>query len=137
VSRLLELLVAERRWLVTDRDPMRDWCNGAAVLLGDAAHPMLQYMAQGACQAMEDAVELAACVAEQPEDLPGAFCTYRDRRYLRTARVQFSARQLIELCQVTGTLAELRAAYFGRRTPRQLHDSLAWLYSDQPGERFA
>jgi salicylate hydroxylase len=137
IQRLLELLNSERRWMVTDREPVRDWCKGSAVLIGDAAHPMLQYMAQGACQALEDSVELATCVMEWPSDLPGAFRTFRDRRYLRTARVQFSARQMIEMCQATGTLAELRSSYFRRRSPAQFYDSLAWLYSDSPSEKFA
>lgn len=137
IQRLLQLLNSDRRWMVTDREPVRDWCKGVAVLIGDAAHPMLQYMAQGACQALEDSVELAACVSESPEDLAGAFQIFRNRRYLRTARVQFSARQMIEMCQATGALAELRAAYFQRRTPAQFYDSLAWLYSDKPSEKFA
>lgn len=136
VLRLLDLLGAERRWTVTDRAPVTDWSQGAMTLIGDAAHPMLQYMAQGACQALEDVVQLVAEIATTPDDLPAALRTYAGKRYHRTARVQFSARQMIEVCQVSGALAGLRARYFGDRSARQFHDSLAWLYSPHPEERF-
>ncbi|MFI0846489.1 FAD-dependent monooxygenase [Mesorhizobium sp. IMUNJ 23232] len=137
VHRLLELLTADRKWMVTDRTPTRGWSRGAIAVLGDAAHPMLQYMAQGACQALEDVAQLIEEVRATSGELPSAFEQYAEKRYLRTARVQFSARQMIELCQVSGLLADLRARHFGSRTQQQLHDGLAWLYSPHPGERFS
>jgi salicylate hydroxylase len=97
---------------------------------------MLQYMAQGACQALEDVACLARHIQKTPENLPQAFEAYASERYLRTARVQFSARQMIEMCQVQGLLADLRASYFSKRTPNQFYDSLAWLYSAKPTEKF-
>ncbi len=136
VHRLLDLLPAQRRWTVTDRDPVKNWSQGRVTLLGDAAHPMLQYMAQGACQALEDAAELVKQVAQNPDNLEAAFEDYAEQRYLRTARVQFSAREMIEVCQVKGVLAELREQYFGRRSDQQLYDGLAWLYSAKPTEMF-
>lgn len=136
VRRLLELLTAERRWTVTDREPVTGWSRGPMTLIGDAAHPMLQYMAQGACQALEDVVELLAQVNSSPDDIRGALEAYARKRYFRTARVQFSARQMIEVCQVSGALADLRARYFGGRSAEQLHEGLAWLYSPLAGEYF-
>jgi 2-polyprenyl-6-methoxyphenol hydroxylase-like FAD-dependent oxidoreductase len=65
-----------------------------------------------------------------------AFAAYAESRYHRTARVQFSARQLVELCQVGGVMAEVRARYFGNRSEQQLHDGLAWLYSTRANEVF-
>ncbi len=105
-------------------------------LIGDAAHPMLQYMAQGACQALEDVVRLVDEVQAQPDDIPAAFSAYAEGRYRRTARVQFSARQLIEVCQVGGVMAEVRRSYFSQRSDEQKFESLAWLYSDRAGEKF-
>lgn len=137
VRTLLEMVPVERKWLVTDRAPMHGWSQGHATLIGDAAHPMLQYMAQGACQAIEDVAQLVDELRAQPDDLPAALNTYAGKRYHRTARVQFSARQMIELCQVSGALADLRAKYFRERSAEQLHDGLAWLYSPLAGERFA
>lgn len=136
VHRLLDLLPADRKWMVTDRTPTRAWSRGAISVLGDAAHPMLQYMAQGASQALEDVATLVEQIRATAGELPAAFEQYAERRYLRTARVQFSARQMIELCQVSGLLADLRAEYFGARTQQQLHDGIAWLYSPHSGERF-
>ena len=77
-------------------------------LLGDAAHPMLQYLAQGACMATEDAVTLAEKVAASPDDLPAAFAAYQNERYLRTGRVQIMARVYGEFYHARGVAAELR-----------------------------
>jgi salicylate hydroxylase len=61
-------------------------------LLGDAAHPMLPYLAQGACMAIEDGYALAASLARQADDVPAALKTYEEARRARTARVQLLAR---------------------------------------------
>ncbi len=75
-------------WVLCDRDPITNWVDGRVALLGDAAHPMLQYFAQGACMAMEDAVALSHSIAATPDDLEGALDSYQSMRRLRTARVQ-------------------------------------------------
>ena len=76
VMRLLERIETWRMWVLCDREPVKDWSKGRITLLGDAAHPMLQYLAQGACMASEDAVFLAESVAATPDDIPGAFKAY-------------------------------------------------------------
>lgn len=58
VREALENLGTSMRWPMYDRDPIENWVAGRMVLMGDAAHPMLQYLAQGACQALEDAAVL-------------------------------------------------------------------------------
>src|SRR5262249_14452736 len=63
VRESLKRLSIDNRWPMIDRLPMPDWARGRLALLGDAAHPMLQYLAQGACQALEDADTLAAELA--------------------------------------------------------------------------
>ena len=80
------------RWALNDRDPLPEWGRGRVTLLGDAAHPMLPFLAQGAAQAIEDAAVLARCV-ERVADLPSALRAYEDLRRERTARVQLGARR--------------------------------------------
>jgi salicylate hydroxylase len=89
---------------------------------------MLQYLAQGACMATEDAVILADKIAEQPNDIPAALLAYQDARCLRTARVQIMARVYGEFYHARGPTAELRDMMLSSRTPQQSQDSIAWLY---------
>ena len=101
-------------WVLCDREPVKDWSKGRVALLGDAAHPMLQYLAQGAAMATEDAVCLAEKVAEQPDDLPAALAAYVQQRYLRTARVQIMARVYGDFYHARGPAAELRNQMLAR-----------------------
>ena len=73
------------------RDPMGQWARGRATLLGDAAHPMVPFMAQGACMAIEDAVVLARALDSDPADIDAALARYETERKPRTARVQESS----------------------------------------------
>jgi salicylate hydroxylase len=75
-----------------ERDPLPFWSKGRVTLLGDAAHPMLPFMAQGACQAAEDAVVLARCVAEAA-NIEAAFAVYQTLRRERTAKIQIGSRE--------------------------------------------
>jgi len=81
-----------RRWPMFDRNPIPNWTRNRVTLLGDAAHPMLQYLAQGAAQALEDTAVLAAAIADHPADPATAFRLYQKERAPRTARVQTQAR---------------------------------------------
>jgi 3-hydroxybenzoate 6-monooxygenase len=128
VLRLLERIETWRMWVLCDREPIKEWTKGRVTLLGDAAHPMLQYLAQGACMATEDAVWLAEKVAEQPEDPEEAFRAYQQQRYLRTGRVQIMARVYGEFYHARGVAAELRNAMLSGRTPEQSYEGIAWLY---------
>src|SRR4030095_3674883 len=95
-----------------DREPVACWSQGRATLLGDAAHPMLQYLAQGACMAIEDAVRLGAAVEAPRHDLPRAFEAYQQARYLRTGRVQLTARLYGDIYHASGVTRELRNRLF-------------------------
>ena len=128
VLRLLERIETWRLWVLCDREPVKNWTQGRVTLLGDAAHPMLQYLAQGACMATEDAVTLAEQVAASPDDLPAAFAAYQNERYLRTGRVQIMARVYGEFYHARGVTAELRDLAISGRTPQQSYDGIAWLY---------
>ena len=129
VLRMLERIDTWRMWVLCDREPVKDWSQGRVTLLGDAAHPMLQYLAQGACMATEDAVVLAEKVGG------GARTTCRRRsrpieqdRYLRTGRVQIMARVYGDFYHARGVTAELRDMALAGRTPQQSYDGIAWLY---------
>src|SRR5882672_10278603 len=128
VLRMLERIETWRMWVLCDREPVKDWSQGRVTLLGDAAHPMLQYLAQGACMATEDAVCLAEKVEATPGDIPGAFKAYQQQRYLRTGRVQIMARVYGEFYHARGVAAELRYMALHGRTAEQAYDGMAWLY---------
>jgi 2-polyprenyl-6-methoxyphenol hydroxylase-like FAD-dependent oxidoreductase len=131
VLRMLERIETWRMWVLCDREPVKDWSQGRVTLLGDAAHPMLQYLAQGACMATEDAVVLAEKAAAQSDDLPAAFRAYVQQRYLRTARVQIMARIYGDFYHARGPAAELRNEMLAPRTPEQSYDGVAWLYGGE------
>jgi salicylate hydroxylase len=84
---LIDLPKDWKRWATADREPIAQWTFGRATLLGDAAHPMLQYLAQGACMALEDAVTLGEALRTCDGDLSAAFDLYQRSRVTRTARV--------------------------------------------------
>jgi len=128
VTRMLERIETWRMWVLCDREPIKEWSKGRVTLLGDAAHPMLQYLAQGAGMATEDAVWLAEKVAENPTDLPAAFRAYAQQRYLRTARVQIMARVYGDFYHARGPAAELRNQVLGPHTPEQSYEGVDWLY---------
>ena len=125
---MLANIDSSRRWILHDREPIKNWSAGRATLLGDAAHPMLQYLAQGASMAMEDAVCLAQTLVAADGDCEKAFVDYQQARYLRTARVQLTARLFGEVLHASGVARELRNAYLSARTREQVYESLAWLY---------
>jgi salicylate hydroxylase len=116
-------------WVLCDREPVDTWVDGRVVLLGDAAHPMMQYFAQGACMALEDAVCLSEMIAATPDDLGGALDAYRSQRVLRTARVQLQSRAIGDhIYHPAGVHAALRNSMMSAKTSQDYHDHLAWLY---------
>ncbi|HEU0148357.1 MAG TPA: 3-hydroxybenzoate 6-monooxygenase [Bradyrhizobium sp.] len=116
-------------WVLCDREPVDRWVDGRAVLLGDAAHPMMQYFAQGACMALEDAVCLSEVIAATPGDIGAALEAYRRQRVLRTARVQLQSRAIGDhIYHPAGVHAALRNSIMRAKTSGDYHDHLAWLY---------
>ena len=97
-------------------------------LLGDSAHPMLQYLAQGACMALEDAVTLGEAVKACDFDMAQAFQLYQGARIARTARVVLSAREMGRLYHAKGVERLVRNDLWRGRTPTQFYEALAWLY---------
>jgi 3-hydroxybenzoate 6-monooxygenase len=116
-------------WVLCDRDPVLNWVDKRVTLLGDAAHPMMQYYAQGACMALEDAVCLAAEMAAGGGDIERALENYQSKRRLRTARVQLESREIgVHIYHPDGAHAALRNKIMGAKSPDDWYDTLAWLY---------
>ena len=117
-----------RLWVLCDRDPVMGWVDGRVALLGDAAHPMLQYFAQGAAMALEDGVTLAHAVASH-DRIEDALEAYRSERALRTARVVMGSRLIGDLIyHAEGAAAAVRDAAMRAKTPEDWHRTLDWLY---------
>jgi 3-hydroxybenzoate 6-monooxygenase len=123
----------DRWWPMYDREPLAVWTRGRIALLGDAAHPMLQYLAQGACQAIEDADALARALAACPgrELIGRALAHYAATRATHAARVQRTARTWGDIWHVSGVGALLRDELF-RRRPADDYSYTDWLYGPVP-----
>jgi salicylate hydroxylase len=130
VRTLLKKVNNWRMWVLCDRTPIKEWTKGRVTLLGDAAHPMLQYLAQGANMALEDAVCLAEQAAAHGGDYAAAFMKYQELRYLRTARVQLMARVFGQIYHAEGVARELRNQVLGEWTAQGSLD-MGWLYGHQ------
>ncbi len=123
----LRYVSRERNWVLHDRDPAANWTSGSVTLLGDAAHPTLQYLAQGAQMAIEDGVVLAEKVAAAGEDYNRAFIAYQRERMNRTARVVLSSRFFGEWFHVDSGARELRNELARGRDPDNPWE-VDWLY---------
>ncbi|HEY2534631.1 MAG TPA: 3-hydroxybenzoate 6-monooxygenase [Xanthobacteraceae bacterium] len=131
VRALLNKIESWRMWVLCDRPPIKEWSRGRITLLGDAAHPMLQYLAQGAGMSIEDAVCLTNKAVDMDGDYPAAFRAYQQTRYLRTGRVQIMARVYGEFYHAAGVAKELRNLMLGGRTPEDAMAGMEWLYGEQ------
>jgi 2-polyprenyl-6-methoxyphenol hydroxylase-like FAD-dependent oxidoreductase len=130
VRSAIRFIRRDRRWPMFDRLPIPSWTRGRITLLGDAAHPMLQYIAQGACQALEDSVCLGNALARYP-DWSEAFLAYEAERIPRTARVQRTARFFGDLKHLDGVGRSVRNALLQKRSPDDF-DYFDFLYGYSP-----
>jgi len=125
---LIELPKDWKRWATADREPIAQWTFGRVSLLGDAAHPTLQYLAQGACMAMEDAVTLGEALRVNDNDFAKAFDLYQRSRVARTARIVLSAREMGRIFHAKGVERLVRNELWKGRTPERFYDAMEWLY---------
>ena len=133
---LIDLPKDWKRWATADREPVAQWNYGRATLLGDAAHPTLQYLAQGACMAMEDAVTLGEALrvtatnngGQGGHDFAKAFELYQRSRVARTARVVLSAREMGRIFHARGVERMVRNDLWKGRSPERFYDAMEWLY---------
>ena len=126
---LIDLPKDWTRWATADREPIGQWNFGRVTLLGDAAHPTLQYLAQGACMAMEDAVTLGEALRVKDNDLGRAFELYQRSRVARTARIVLSAREMGRIFHAKGVERLIRNELWKDRSPERYFDAMEWLYS--------
>ncbi|TAG79001.1 MAG: 3-hydroxybenzoate 6-monooxygenase [Burkholderiales bacterium] len=137
VKALLEKINVWKMWLLCDREPVKGWSQGRVTLLGDAAHPMLQYLAQGAGQAIEDACVLREALRAH-DSIAAAFQAYERARYLRTARVQLTARFYGDIYHASGVTRELRNQLFQSGKESAGFAGLKWMYDGiDPATMFA
>ncbi|MEU7799824.1 FAD-dependent monooxygenase [Micromonospora arborensis] len=129
VADLLSLADRWRAWVLLDRPPIDTWTDGRVALLGDAAHPMLHYAAQGACQALEDAVVLGDLLGHGGEPVPDVLRRYAEQRRDRTSAVQHVSRDSIRLWHAGGDAALTRNRVLREMTDDDLHDAIAWMHA--------
>ena len=125
---LIDLPKSWKRWATADRDPIPQWSFHRSTLLGDAAHPTTQYMAQGACMAIEDAVTLGQAFKAMHNNIPQAFDLYQRSRISRTARIVLSSREMGRIYHAKGVERWVRNDLWRGRTPEHFYDAMAWLY---------
>lgn len=125
---LIDLPQSWKRWATADREPIGQWTYGRVTLLGDAAHPTTQYMAQGACMALEDAVTLGEALRVNDNDFAKAFDLYQRSRVARTARIVLSSREMGRIYHAKGVERLVRNELWKGRTPERFYDAMEWLY---------
>ncbi len=134
---LIDLPKNWKRWATADREPIPQWTFGRATLLGDAAHPTTQYMAQGACMALEDAVTLGEALRVCNKDWSKALDLYQRSRITRTARIVLSGREMGRLYHAKGVERLVRNSLWKGRTPERFYDAMEWLYGWNVGNCLA
>ncbi|MEY5099353.1 MAG: hypothetical protein RJA36_2072 [Pseudomonadota bacterium] len=125
---LIELPKSWKRWATADREPIPNWVFGRATILGDAAHPTTQYMAQGACMALEDAVTLGEALRVTNKDWDAALQLYQKNRIARTGRIVLSGREMGRLYHAKGVERLIRNSLWKGRTQERFYDAIEWLY---------
>ncbi len=125
---LIELPKSWKRWATADREPIPQWSFGRVTILGDAAHPTTQYMAQGACMALEDAVTLGEALRVNNNDWTKALDLYQRSRIARTGRIVLSGREMGRLYHAAGVERQIRNQMWKGRTTEQFYDAIQWLY---------
>lgn len=134
---LIDLPKQWKRWATADREPIGQWSFGRATLLGDAAHPTTQYMAQGACMAIEDAVTLGEALRVHENDIVKAFDLYQRSRISRTARIVLSSREMGRIYHAKGVERLVRNDLWKGRAPERFYDAVEWLYGWNVGNCLA
>lgn len=131
ILRIIDEAPRLMRWALYDRAELRTWSDGRVVLLGDACHPMLPFMAQGAVMAIEDAYVLAREVS-RGEGIPASLQAYEARRKPRTTRVQETARQNAKLLHRSNRLYQAGTYgpmwFAGKYIPSIVHGRHDWIY---------
>lgn len=124
------------RWPMYDREPADNWIDGRVALIGDAAHPMLQYLAQGGAQSLDDSIAMTDAILAN-DDAPAAFAAYQERRLTHVGNVQRLARVAGELFHTEGIGRLTRNYAFKDHDPKD-YSNLDWMFTPlakAPAER--
>lgn len=130
IRRAMPLLGRDHRWPMYDREPIGKWTKGNLTLLGDAAHPMLQYLAQGACQAIEDASVIGSAFNRFGDNVHKALGSYEEIRRPHASTVQRTARVWGDMWHLDGAGMLVRDELFSQRDPED-HAHIEWLYGNR------
>jgi salicylate hydroxylase len=137
LMRLFSASEKHYKWALYDRDPLPRWTKGRVTILGDAAHPMLPYLGQGACQAMEDGCVLAMALDSMRDDLPAALMLYERVRLPRASRVVLYARERGEDNHLVSPWAALKRDAMIAIRQRFSHNRTGrggtWIFDYDPG----
>jgi salicylate hydroxylase len=117
------------KWALFDRSPLQSWSAGRVTLLGDACHPMLPFMGQGAAQAIEDGATLTTCLLKFLNDIPAALHLYEQLRLPRASRLQgLSATNKIRFHMPDGPAQKQRDGEMARGATDWSREAIAWLF---------
>ena len=132
ITRIIDQATDCYRWALFDRDPLSHWTQGRITLMGDACHPMLPFLAQGAVMSIEDAWTLSRDL-KNTADIPAALKTYETTRKPRTSRVQLGARRQMGLYHKRSPIEQLTTYgpmwLAARIAPTVVHTRNDWLYA--------
>ncbi len=135
VARTIEGLDQPMKWALLAREPLEVWADGRVCLMGDACHPTLPFLAQGANMAIEDGMVLARCIADTPDDIPRALLRFQAARAARTAEIVRRSRAMAATFH-NPALAddETAVAYIDREwEPERVRRRYDWLYEYDAG----
>ena len=130
---LLRAAIAWQKWPLADRNPAASFVAGRVALIGDAAHPMLPFLAQGAAQAIEDAGVLGEVLA-RGQTIEAGLLAYQEKRLPRAVRVQKESRRQATIYHLGGPAAFLRDAALRALGPEKMLARYDWLYDVHPAK---
>lgn len=128
---LIDNIDIHYRWALMSRPPMEHWSSGRTVLVGDACHPMLPFMAQGAVMAIEDAITLARCLAESRDDHGAAFIAFEQARVTRANRCVVAAERNREIFHNERLMNAEDASHYvsSQWNEAKVRDRYHWLFA--------
>ncbi|MGO4692470.1 FAD-dependent monooxygenase [Glaciibacter sp. 2TAF33] len=121
-----QYLSRDIRWPMYDREPAENWIDGKVALIGDAAHAMLQYLAQGGAQSLDDAAAMSEALLST-DDVTKAFANYQERRLAHAGNIQRLARVAGELFHIDGIGRNMRNFTFKNHDPKD-YSNLDWMF---------
>jgi salicylate hydroxylase len=131
VHAIIRRLDRPNKWALMGRQPLPRWCRGVVTLMGDACHPTLPFLAQGAMMAIEDGLVLARCLEAHAGDLPGAFERFQQLRMERTSKIVVGSSENAKRfhAQELSNAAEAQAYVDREWNPERVEQRYTWLFA--------